>query len=281
MWVKSSSAPRGNDRFETRRRLRRRRIGIATGFLLLLLLATALYELNQDFVRIKRVQIVGADQSLADLVTPLLTGSFLGLIPHDSILFFPAGKIRAALLDHHPQIATVSLSRDGLTGLTVEIQNRIPIAQWCGETSLAHTLASSSPTVIEDCYFFDASGVIFGTTTSEQVVNSFTFYEPHPAAAAVQSYIGTTLPSADLLPAAFDFARQLAAFGSPVRAIIFRDGEVDNLLENGTRVTYVLGDEQSAFTTLTSARGQIPIQEGTVEYVDLRFDGRVYFREKK
>ena len=49
----------------------------------------------------------------------------------------------------------------------------------------------------------------------------------------------------------------------------------------GTRVTYVLGDEQNAFTALTSARDDLNLADGSLEYVDLRFDGKVYLKKKE
>lgn len=128
------------------------------------------------------------------------------------------------------------------------------------------------------CYFFDANGFIYATTSSAQPVNPFIVYEP--LASSNGSPIGSTLPNADKLPAAFDFARQLAVFGSPVSSLVFRGDEVDAYLASGTRVTYILGDENNAFTALTSARADFNLADGSVEYVDLRFSGRIYLKKK-
>jgi hypothetical protein len=56
---------------------------------------------------------------------------------------------------------------------------------------------------------------------------------------------------------------------------------VDDRLASGTRVTYVLGDEQNAFTALVSARDYLKVADGSIEYVDLRFAGETYFKRKK
>ncbi len=113
-------------------------------------------------------------------------------------------------------------------------------------------------------------------------MNSFMVYEPQSGGP-----IGSTLPNAAEFPPAFSFARQLAAFGSPVSAIVFRADEVDDYLASpagggvsGTRITYVLGDEQNAFTALSSARDDFNLTDGSVEYIDLRFDGKVYVKKK-
>ncbi|MDO8566972.1 MAG: hypothetical protein Q7R58_02365, partial [bacterium] len=62
--------------------------------------------------------------------------------------------------------------------------------------------------------------------------------------------------------------------------IVIHDGEVDNNLASGTRITYVLGREQDAFTALVSARENFNLADGSVDYVDLRFDGKVYLKKK-
>jgi len=96
---------------------------------------------------------------------------------------------------------------------------------------------------------------------------------------AVES-IGMTLPNAMAFPSAFNFARQLSSFGSPVSSIVFRADEVDEYLASGTRVTYLLGDEQNAFTALASARDNFNLADGSIQYVDLRFGGKVYVKKK-
>ncbi|MDP2651782.1 MAG: hypothetical protein Q8O94_01465 [bacterium] len=277
MWGRTSSVERGNsparagERLAERRRLRRRRGLIAFFILLLLLLAVAIYEFNQNAVRISRVQIFGADQSLADIATQAMQGSYLGIIPRDSFFFFPASRIRAELLAAHPEFAAISIFRNGLTGLTIKIDNRVPVARWCG---LAPTEG-----VEEYCYLFDVKGYIFGAAaTTTQTINPFIVYAP--LVDETLEPLRATVANADKLPSAFDFARQLATLGSPVEYIVFRADEVDDYLASGTRVTYVLGDEQDAFTALVSARENLNLTDGSLDYVDVRFDGKVYLKKK-
>jgi hypothetical protein len=107
-------------------------------------------------------------------------------------------------------------------------------------------------------------------------MNPFSIYEPLPQS----NPIGSTLQNADEFPSAFDFARQLSTLGSPVISIVFRGDEIDDYLASGTRVTYVLGDEQNAFTALVSAHSDTNLSDGSLEYVDLRFSGQIYIKKK-
>lgn len=272
MLERASLAPQGSARLAERRRVRRRRILVLLFILLALLCAGILYELNQSAVRISHVTVYGADQSLADIAAASMQGKYFGLVPRDSTFFFPDASIRAGIMAAHPDIAAVSIFHNGLTGLSIKVDERVPVAPWCG---LAPT-----PNVEEYCYVFDAGGFIFAPHASTTVtINSFALYAP--LAGSAQEPLRATVADADALPDAFDFARRLATFGSPVVRVVIRGDEVDDMLESGTRVTYVLGNEENAFTALVSARDSFNLADGSIDYVDLRFGSKVYLKQKK
>jgi hypothetical protein len=126
---------------------------------------------------------------------------------------------------------------------------------------------------------FDANGLIFAAAEQAAApINSFALYAP--LASETEEPLRATIAHAENLPAVFDFARQLDTFGSPVTHIVFRGDEVDMFAKSGTRVTYVLGNEQSAFTALVSARGNLDLASGSIDYVDLRFGGKMYIKRK-
>lgn len=272
MLGRTSSAEQGSLRLAERRRQRRRRARIALSILFLVLCAGVVYGLRQSAVRISSVQIFGADQSFAAIASAAMEGNYFGLIPRDSTFFFPASSIRADIISAHPDIAAVSIFRDGLTGLSVRVNDRVPIARWCG---LAPTDGAE-----EYCYVFDASGFIFAAaTTSVQTINTFTLYAP--LAGDTLEPFRASIAHAEQLPDAFDFARRLATLGSPVTRIVILADEVNDYLASGTRVTYLLGNEENAFTALVSAKENFNLSDGSLEYLDLRFDGKMYLKKKK
>lgn len=285
MWEKRSSVERASERLAARRRSKRRRARIVLGVLILFICGGAIYGLQQSAVRISHIQVFGADPSFAGIAQAVMRGSYLGLIPRDSTFFFPASRIRSDIITAYPSVAAVSLFRDGLMGLSIKVDNRFPVARWCGANTPPQA-AISTPS--EGCYVFDASGFIYATTSVDtmdspqaaQPINSFIVYAPLSESSAPESPIGTTLSNARKLPTTFDFARQLTALGSPVITLIIRGDEVDDYLASGTRVTYVLGDEQNAFTALTSARANLDLADGSIDYIDLRFGGKIYLKRK-
>lgn len=271
MLGRASLVERGSERLVERRRLRRRRLLIAFCILLLLLLAAAMWGLWQSSVRISNITVYGADASFSEYAKNAMQGSYLGIVPRDSTFFFPASHIRADLLAAHPDIAAVSIFRKGFTGLSLKIDYRVPIARWCGR--------APTPGVDEYCYLFDASGLIYATAaTTTQTLNTFSLYAPLEGNGLEPLHAG--IARAERLPSLFDFARQLDTFGSSVSHVVLRDDEVDDILGSGTRITYVLGHERDAFTALVSARDTMNLADGSLEYVDLRFDGKVYLKKK-
>jgi hypothetical protein len=252
---------------------------IAFCVFIFLLFCAGVWGLRQPAVRISHIEISNGDQSLATIATETMQGNYLGIIPRDSIFFFPASSIRADILAAHPEFAAISISRNGMTGLSITAETRVPIARWCGaqRSDLNATSSRSDLGAQEDCYLFDANGFIFATSSEDSPVNSFLIFG---TLANLNNPIGSTLSSANELPAAFNFARQLSSFGSSVSSIVFRSDEVDDYLASGTRITYVLGDEQNAFTALSSAQNDYNLTDGSIEYIDLRFDGKMYVKKK-
>jgi len=278
MSVNLSSAGRTSDRLGPRRQRNRRRAYVALGVILVLLTVGIIYELNQPALRVSDIIVYGADQSFAGIALKAMQGRYLGLIPRDSIFFFPASSIRADIISLHPDIAAVSLFRNGFTGLTIKVNDRVPIARWCGSTSSPQA-ASSTRSNLVNCYVFDANGFIFAAlATSTQTVNSFALYAPLEG--GTLEPLRATIAHAEKLPPAFDFARKLGTRGSPVARVVFRKDEVDDHLVSGTRVTYVLGNEENAYTALSSAGEGFNLTDGSVDYIDLRFDGKVYVKKK-
>lgn len=272
MWGRPSSGRLGNERLLARRRRTRRRVLFGTFLLLVALSAAFLWGVRQSAVRISEIHVYGTDRPLPELALKEMEGSYWGIVPRDSTFFLPVESIRHNILTAYPDLAAVSIFRIGTTGLSLKADYRVPIARWCG-------LAIPEEGVDEYCYVFDASGVIFASlATTTRTINPFALYARLEGEALEPLRAIVAQPEA--LPGTFDFARQLATLGSPVSSIVLRGGEVDCYLASGTRITYVLGDEQKAFTSLVSARENLNLADGSLDYVDLRFDGKVYTKKK-
>lgn len=311
MLERTPSRSRNSERLSARRRRAKRRFWLALGVLVLILLGGALWGIWQPSARITRVMVVSGDPSLANYATEELSGRDFGIFPRNSILFPPEGAIRSAILADHPEIAAVSIYRAGVGALAIKADDRTAVARWCGAAPLAASGTPASADLAPEaggCYVFDGNGLIYaaldgqtGTSTASTTaglptpaylvpLNPFTLYAPLADASA--SPLRATLADANAIPATFDFARQLAAFGSPVVSIYTHpitdasstaaaSAEVDDTLASGTRVLYVLGQEEEAYAALASAENQMKLADGSLDYVDLRFAGKIYLKPKE
>jgi hypothetical protein len=65
----------------------------------------------------------------------------------------------------------------------------------------------------------------------------------------------------------------------PVVAFVIRGDEADLYAQSGTRITYVLGREEVTTQVAESAFPSLNLDDGSLEYVDLRFEGKAYFKK--
>ena len=287
-----------------RRRKRRRYLRIACTILFFLCVGGMVYGLWQPAVRISEIDVQDADASLMDIAKTALQGTYFGIIPRDSTIFYPASRIHEEIIAAHPDIAAVSLFRNGLTGLSIKANYRVPIAHWCGtpadSTTSGNLIKEVIPTPYNECYLFDAGGFVYASATesflsSDGMQQSLSESNPDKTLTpfilfdtfqdGTPSPIGATLKDADHVPTVFDFARQLESFGKSVASIVIHGDEVDffmststHSIASGLRITYLLGDEQNAYTALVSAKTQVNLTDPTLQYVDLRFPGKIYLK---
>ncbi|MBI3572055.1 hypothetical protein HY091_00775 [Candidatus Kaiserbacteria bacterium] len=285
MLARNASPLDRGDRLFARRRAARRRELILIATLAFVIIGAGVWSLWRPQLRIANVTISNNDPALLALAEQKLAGSYFGIVPRDSIFFPPAHAIRAALLAANPDIATVSIVRSGFTALTITLNLRAAVGRWCG--SMYSPQVALAPSTVEGsttCYLFDASGSIYAAAgDGDETVNPATLFAP--LANPASGIVGGIILDADKLPALFDFAREITglstSIGTSVLWIAIRADEVDDYLASGTRITYVLGDEQNAFALLSSSKSDLNLADGPVEYVDLRFtaSGRVYFKK--
>jgi cell division septal protein FtsQ len=298
----------GRVNLRSRRRRARKLLTIAAIFLTAVLIGSILYMLWLPGFRIQEVRASGPDTDLvASTAKQSLAGSYLHLIPHDSIFFFPEGAVRDAILAADPVVQAVSISRSSLTSISINSIPRSMAFWWCGQTRAQGTSVSG-------CYQSDTEGFLFapvqttlqnsgiqtapssvGTTTpqtstttntafAKAVVNTtlpdlgqLLIYSPL-SATSTGTVIGSTVEQAADVPNILRFARSLQSLHADIQTVQIRGDEVDLFVKSGTRITYVIGDEDAAAARAQAAFPQINLDDGSIDYVDLRFDGKVYFK---
>lgn len=268
------------ERLKSRRRRARKRVLVLLAVLFLVLLGASVYALWRPELRIRDVSIQAADAaSLDPLVKGAVAGNYFGILPRDSFFFFPKEAIRQAILNAYPDISAVSISRTSLTSIEVSTIERVSAFNWCG----------AAPDDSAPCYQTDAEGFIFASSAADIPEDGATstpsktlrIYAPlTESAAGGDTPVRSHVENAAAIPAALRFERAVLSLGADVASLDLRGDEADLFTRAGTRITYVLGHEAAAAQLAATAFPQLNLNDGSVLYVDLRFDGKVYFKKK-
>lgn len=269
---------------------RRKRSGTLALTLFLIVSAVlvggVIYGIWREEVRIVAVHAPSAHaQSFSRIADDVLSGTYVSIIPRDSIFFFPVKELRARILDVHPEIVAVSIRRSSFTELSIEIVLRSTAFWWCGTPE-------SAAAVDETCYKADAEGFIFeplpvaallGSTSTSSLPSGTTLrlyapIEPTPENGA--SPLRSRMKDLEELPDVLLFVKELKTVNIVPVSLAVRGDEADLFVSSGTRLTYVIGEEESALSLLSATLPTLQLSDGSLVYVDLRFPGKVYLKRK-
>lgn len=285
--VQPVQAPRTRQSLKAKRKERRKRLGLILLILALIALGALVYLLWQPFVRIQEITVEGPHaEEVRRVVEESLWGTYAFVLPRNSILIYPEIQVRERVLEVHPDIVAVSITRSGFTSIHVKSVPRTGAFMWCG----------ASAALAEGCYSADAEGLVFAqlaqaaattsllaaTTTAEASTTDpgvLRIYAPLVyAEGAEPSPIRAHVVGAQRIPDILRFVKAMNQLGVGVVSVEVREDEADLYTPEGTRITYILGREESAAALAASSFPTLNVSSGAFLYIDLRFDGKVYVK---
>ncbi len=236
------------------------------------LLGLIVYGFWRPEVRIARV--IAASDSYAALAKAELSGTYYHVFPRDSFFFYPERSIREAILAESPSVASVSVSREGFDAIQITTTERRSALRWCGTPAEA-------PLVSHECYEADADGMLFRVAAAESASSTpeLRVYAELDTASSTDQYpLRAKVLGVDNMRDVLRFINDVQSFSVPVHALGIRGDEADLYTPNGTRITYVIGKEREAKESAAAAFPKLNLVDGSVQYVDLRFPGKVYVK---
>ena len=264
-----------------RRREERNRVVWIWVVLIVIVVGGVIYGLWRPEVRIATVT---AEDSLKVIAEEQLEGTYAHILPRDSIFFYPERDIREAVLEARPEVSAVSVSRSGLTSLSLSAVERSVAFWWCGTPE-------SATAAIDTCYEADAEGLIFRpalvyeNASSTPSGSTLRIYANLLDATNTPAYpLRARMESLESIPDALRFVKAMKALGVSPVSIAIRWDEADLFIPSsgrGTRITYVLGREEAAAALATSVFPTLNLVDGSIEYVDLRFSGKAYVKRRE
>lgn len=262
---------------DRRRRARRRYLGLCAA-LLLILVGAIVYTLWRPELRIRHLSFAASDSiALESIVGQALKGTIAGVFPRNSILFFPKEQIRRIILDTYPEVAAVSVVRTGVDSIHVQAISRVRAFEWCG----------THPDSASACYQADAEGYLFapslqaGSPDGAIATSTPTLRVYGPISGAEADSVAplrARLTDTFAISPALRVQRVVTSLRAEVASLYIRKDEADMTLVGGTRITYLLGEEERAAQMIVVAAGQLTLTDGSVEYVDVRFKDRIYLK---
>jgi len=267
------------------RRARRKRLILKAvffllGFLIFVAGITAFFYIPG--FRIKEISISGAEildtGQFKGEIANLLKGKFLKIIPYDNIFIFPAGKITAELSQKFPILKKITIARDFSQNLSVEIEERKPEAIWC-LTFTNDLIATSTIPTADSCAFVDEKGFIFGLAPLFSGTIFLKFFDKR----GQPSVIGKEMiPDAEF--------QKLRAFKdllikndiNVVKIILKDEGIYEVYSKEGWYILLNAKNEPNpSFNNLKLVLDtQIKEKRAKLEYIDLRFGQKVFFKLK-
>ena len=235
------------------------------------LLGLVVYGFWRPEVRISKVE--AATDSLKSAALAQLSGAYYHVLPRDSFFFYPEGEIRDAVLEKHPEVSSVSVSREGFNTIALTTTERRSSMRWCGTPADAPAAHS--------CYEADSNGLVFRAAPAEEATTTpaLRVYAELAAASSTDSYpLRAKVVGTEHMRDILRFVTDVKSLSVPVRSLSIRGDEADLYTEGNTRITYVIGTEKDARSSAEAAFPKLNLLDGSVQYVDLRFPGKVYVK---
>ncbi len=276
------SAPKGKQPapkklvpLKTRRRRLRIIIGVAGVVVFALLLYGVHWSSYQQAMRINDISVRGAMLQDPTEVVAFTKGQLVEqnaqFIARDNIFAYPKEELRAGIMRTFPRLKSVRIGRGGMFGTTliVNVDERSPYAIWCTGTEP------------RSCYVFDDNGLIFAS--AERAGKPEMPYLFFGGLASSTDPVGSIfLP--DTLQGVQDLLQRMReARFIPVNVHVLDEQDYTIDLTNGFTIKASFGQDIDTIVhnlELVSVAPALRGKEATLEYIDLRFGNRVYYKFK-
>jgi cell division septal protein FtsQ len=221
---------------------------------------------------IDSVSISGAEQIpqplIQNYVESILHDGSHRMFSRSNIVLYPRSVIEEAVESFFPRIKSAKISRESLlaTAITVAVEERKPFAQWCEAR----------------CYIMDEGGFIFAEASNATTLSiPTTHYVFRGGIASSTHPIGQRFALAHL-PGILVLLELLGQAGfNPEGGSIDNDQDFLIPFAEGFTLKVSFGQDANTLTKnlqLVLSSEPLKGKESQLEYIDLRFDNRVYYK---
>jgi hypothetical protein len=230
-----------------------------------------------ESVEVLGAQVVPAD-TIADYAESLIYNGSHSFFSHANIFLYPSALIEKDIPLEFPRIQSATIARNSLlaNAITITVVERQPTALWC-----------TSPGGGGTCYDMDQNGFIFAQASANASTSEgFVF-----SGGIATSTDSTSTPQTNMIGQTFApghvqgliaFLQQLGQAGfTPLGANVQSDEDFTVPLQQGFYIYASFGEDPGALVNnlqLVLSSDALSGQVQDLEYVDLRFGDKVYYK---
>lgn len=272
-----------------KRRAWRKKFYLFVVILLVLLVSLSLLSQVKE-INISQIEVLGNkivdSKDIREFTQDKISGKYLWVIPKSNFAFYPKKKIKQGLLVKHPRLEEINLEVEDQT-LKISVAERDTYYTWCGENI---PLADTRPEEIK-CYFTDENGFIFDEAPYFSGDVYFRLYgKPE------NSGLSTDPTGLYFIENGFskflDFKEIVEGFGLEPSSFFKNESGILELYLSSTKfpseAPKIIFPENADFIDLAenlqAAVGVDPLRSNLEEryedlqYIDLRFENKVYYK---
>ncbi len=289
--------PYQSAKFREKKKKYKRLKQIAVLISFLIVITGLIYFLNSDFLKIKTVSVNDLKFSdktqIENIISGQINGKYFGLISKSNIFLFPRNNIIRTIKNTYSSVSAIDVDLKGLHSIEFQIEEFEPSARWCdlnvesaeNPKHVNDSKISAIPFVFENtqnanCYLMTSEGMVFTDTeinNPHDFVTTFGFISGDP----LRQIYGNSKFFRDLI----DFVKLLRRLNIVVDEVWTTNGEVYAIVTNDNVKIYIDSEDDivSVFNNLQTVIERDAINEAqfsNVDYFDLRFGNRVYYKLK-
>lgn len=260
-----------------------RKVSITLGLAIVLLaglgLLSRIKKINIESIKVEGNK-VAETKTLENAAWDVVSGKYLWLFPKTNVLFYPKSKIEKHLKEEFKILKSLSISIEKDRSLKIALTERAPEYVWCGE--------DLTDVESKECYFLDETGYVFSKALYFSGDLYFRFFG---------ELEGKEVLGSRYLPEEFGvmtaLVKNLKQMGLKPFALLNRGKKLElylsstHLPPNSPKIILDRGfDLEKVVTNLESILATEPLQSNfktkyaTLEYIDLSFGNKVYYRFK-
>ncbi len=271
-----------------KRRARNMRLSVLIFILLISIVYALGYYSFNPHIAINKIVVTGTriinPSDIESIVLNKLSGKYMYLFSRSNTFIYPENQIFKELISKFPRIEKLSINRDNLKTLQIEISERSGTSLYCGKD-----VPQTESDVGENCYFVNNNGYVFDKAPYFSGNIYFKYYMT--LSSSDDNPMGTQMLPSDLFHKYVRFIDGITMLGfKPIYLVIgpnsdnslYLAGSTSSLshkiiFKNENDLENIL-DNLSLSMAKSEFANEINSKYTTLLYIDLRFKNKVLYK---